>query len=75
MSVEPKDVDWREVNRANWDERVEIHLASEAYDLAPLRAGNATLHPIDRRDADAREHDGLAVADACRGLGRRDRGL
>ena len=35
---------WREANRANWDERVAVHL--RAYDLAPLRAGKGRLHPI-----------------------------
>jgi len=27
-------VDWRRLNRANWDDRVPVHLASEFYDLA-----------------------------------------
>jgi len=37
----------RAVNRANWDERVPIHLAAtETYDLAPLRAGRGRLDPI-----------------------------
>src|SRR4051794_21116904 len=39
--------DWRAVNRANWDERVPIHLAAPSYDLAPLRAGHGRLHPIE----------------------------
>ena len=36
---------WREANRANWDERVAVHLRS--YDLAPLRAGKGRLTPIE----------------------------
>ena len=36
---------WREANRANWDERVAVHLRS--YDLAPLRAGRGQLTPIE----------------------------
>lgn len=36
---------WREANRANWDERVAVHLRS--YDLAPLRAGRGRLTPIE----------------------------
>ncbi len=36
--------EWREANRANWDERVAIHL--NAYHLAPLRAGKGGLTPI-----------------------------
>ena len=39
---------WREANRANWDERVAIHLA--AYDLAPLRAGRGRLTPIEEAE-------------------------
>ena len=41
---------WRGANRASWDERVGIHLQSEAYDLAPLRAGAARLHPIEEAE-------------------------
>ena len=40
-------VDWRRLNRANWDERVAIHLAAPLYDLARLRSGNARLQPIE----------------------------
>jgi SAM-dependent methyltransferase len=44
MSVPP---DWLNLNRANWDERVPIHLnAPDAYDLTPLRDGTARLDPI-----------------------------
>ncbi len=39
--------DWRAANRATWDERVGIHLDAAAYDLTPLRAGRAVLHPIE----------------------------
>jgi SAM-dependent methyltransferase len=39
---------WREANRANWDERVPVHLA--AYDLAPLRAGQGRLTPIEEAE-------------------------
>jgi SAM-dependent methyltransferase len=42
--------DWRAVNRANWDERVAIHLAAPSYDLAPLRAGQGRLHPIEEAE-------------------------
>jgi SAM-dependent methyltransferase len=38
---------WRQANRANWDERVPIHLAArDTYDLQTLRAGNKHLGPI-----------------------------
>ncbi len=39
--------DWREANRATWDERVAIHLEAQAYDLAALRAGQGRLHPVE----------------------------
>jgi SAM-dependent methyltransferase len=39
--------EWLTLNRANWDERVPIHLAAFSYDLADLRAGRGTLHPIE----------------------------
>ena len=40
-------VDWRAANRANWDERVAVHLGAPSYDLAPLRAGRGRLHAIE----------------------------
>lgn len=43
----PSDDDWRQRNRANWDERVDIHLAAPSYDLTPLKEGRARLHPIE----------------------------
>jgi SAM-dependent methyltransferase len=39
---------WRTANRANWDERVGIHLA--ACDLAPLRAGRGRLNAIEEAE-------------------------
>ena len=39
--------DWRAANRANWDERVAVHLGAPSYDLAPLRAGRGRLHAIE----------------------------
>jgi SAM-dependent methyltransferase len=40
-------VDWRELNRANWDDRVPVHVASEFYDLAGFRAGAGSLRPFE----------------------------
>jgi SAM-dependent methyltransferase len=40
--------DWREANRANWDERVEVHL--KAYDLRMLRTGRGTLNAIEESE-------------------------
>jgi len=38
---------WRALNRANWNERVPIHVAApNAYDQRPLRQGTARLDPI-----------------------------
>lgn len=38
--------DWRSANRANWDERVAIHLGPGGYDLSDLRNGHGGLDPI-----------------------------
>ena len=38
--------DWRAANRANWDERVPVHLNAPGYDPGPLRAGRRRLDPI-----------------------------
>lgn len=40
---------WLAANRANWDERVPLHL--RAYDLAALRAGQGRLYPIEEAEA------------------------
>ena len=37
---------WRDLNRANWDERVAVHLGPGGYDLASLRAGQGRLDAI-----------------------------
>jgi len=48
-SDEPEH-DWRALNRANWDERVPIHLGAKSYDLGPLRAGRGRLHAIEEAE-------------------------
>jgi len=40
--------DWQVLNRANWDERVPVHLGS--YGLAPLRAGHGRLNAIEEAE-------------------------
>jgi SAM-dependent methyltransferase len=40
--------EWFQANRANWDERVPIHLKS--YDLRALRAGSGRLTPIEESE-------------------------
>jgi SAM-dependent methyltransferase len=46
----PQSDEWRRLNRANWDERVAIHVASGSYDLTELRAGRARLHAIEEAE-------------------------
>jgi SAM-dependent methyltransferase len=45
--MEDAGVDWRGLNRANWDDRVPIHLASSFYDVDGFRAGAGTLRPFE----------------------------
>jgi SAM-dependent methyltransferase len=42
--------EWLDANRAQWDERVPLHVASEFYDQSRLRAGNGTLHGIEESE-------------------------
>lgn len=42
--------DWRRANRANWDERVAVHLGPGGYDLSDLRAGNRKLNGIEEAE-------------------------
>ncbi|WP_448810551.1 class I SAM-dependent methyltransferase [Agromyces bauzanensis] len=51
--------DWLDDNRANWDERVPVHLASDFYDRAQLRAGGSVLDPIARAAIARLYPDGL----------------
>ena len=39
--------DWRQLNRASWDERVAIHVASDFYDMAGFKAGRVALRPFE----------------------------
>lgn len=45
--------DWRALNRANWDERVPVHLGPGGYDLRPLRAGQGRLNAIEEAELGA----------------------
>ena len=51
--------DWRAANRANWDERVAVHLGERGYDLSRLRMGRGTLNPIE--EAELGPVDGLRI--------------
>src|SRR5580704_3212941 len=42
--------EWREANRANWDERVGVHLKGPDYDLSALRAGCGRLNAIEEAE-------------------------
>jgi len=39
--------EWREANRASWDERVPIHASGEFYDVAGFKAGQERLRPFE----------------------------
>ncbi|MDV5146681.1 class I SAM-dependent methyltransferase [Streptomyces sp. SBC-4] len=43
----PTPEDWREANRARWDERVPIHASSSYYDLDSFRAGKDALRDFE----------------------------
>jgi SAM-dependent methyltransferase len=53
------DDEWRSANRANWDERVAVHLGAPAYEIESLRAGQGRLSPIE--EAELGVVDGLRV--------------
>jgi SAM-dependent methyltransferase len=44
------DSDWRALNRANWDERVAVHMRAQSYDLGPLREGRGRLNAIEEAE-------------------------
>jgi SAM-dependent methyltransferase len=45
--------EWRRANRANWDERVAVHLGPGGYDLTALRAGGDRLNRIEEAELGA----------------------
>jgi SAM-dependent methyltransferase len=53
------DPDWRSANRANWDERVAVHLGAACYELESLRASRGRLNPIE--EAEIGPLEGLRV--------------
>jgi len=42
--------DWQRANRAHWDERVPIHVASDFYDLESFRSGKDALRDFERAE-------------------------
>lgn len=59
MTVDLRGGDWLDDNRANWDERVPLHVASEFYDQGPLRLGGGVLDPIARAGIERLFPEGL----------------
>lgn len=46
----PTPADWHQANRAHWDERVPLHVASDFYDLDAFRAGKDALRDFERAE-------------------------
>src|ERR1700758_1225835 len=42
--------EWYRANRANWDERVGVHMGPGGYDLSDLRAGHGRLNAIEEAE-------------------------
>jgi SAM-dependent methyltransferase len=59
VSVDLSSGDWLDANRANWDERVPLHVASPFYDRARLRDGGSVLDPIARAGIEPLFPEGL----------------
>jgi len=51
--------EWLDANRAQWDERVPVHLASDFYDQSKLRAGHGQLYPLEEAELATLYPDGL----------------
>jgi SAM-dependent methyltransferase len=58
--VELGSGEWLDANRAQWDERVPLHVASEFYDLGQLRAGTGRLYPIEEGELESYFPEGLS---------------
>jgi SAM-dependent methyltransferase len=56
--MQETEPEWRRANRANWDERAELHIAG-GYDLSDLRAGRGRLNAIE--EAELGPVDGLRL--------------
>lgn len=57
--VDLTEGEWLDANRAQWDERVPVHVASEFYDQIELRAGRGILYPIEETELAALFPEGL----------------
>ncbi len=47
MSAAPAGAEWLDANRANWNERTPIHVASDFYDVQGFLAGSSTLNDFE----------------------------
>ncbi len=59
MTTDLTGGEWLDDNRASWDERVGVHVASDLYDRSRLRAGGSSLDPIARAGIERLFPDGL----------------
>lgn len=48
--VDLTEGEWLDVNRAQWDEKVPLHLTSDFYDQSALIAGHGVLYPIEEAE-------------------------
>jgi SAM-dependent methyltransferase len=48
--IDSSHADYFAANRAHWDERVPIHIASRFYDVEGFRAGRDSLQPFEREE-------------------------
>ncbi len=59
LEPDPREGDWLEANRAQWDERVPVHVASEFYDQTALREGRGRLYRIEEAELASLYPEGL----------------
>ena len=57
--MDENEPEWRRANRANWDERVGLHLNAPTYRLDEVRAGRARMNAIE--EAEVGPVDGLRI--------------
>lgn len=42
-------MDYLQINKAAWDKRTQVHVASEYYGVEAFKNGRCSLNPIERR--------------------------
>ncbi|QAY73595.1 methyltransferase domain-containing protein [Agromyces protaetiae] len=58
-TVDRHEGDWLDDNRANWDDRVPVHVASPFYDRDTVRSGGSVLDPISKAGVERLFPEGL----------------